>query len=160
MYTCTVDTPLGAMIACAQQDALMGLWFIEEQRFLPDHSGWTESDAPVFAALRAWLRAYFAGRKPDATPCLHPQGSDFRRVVWDTLLRIPYGHTTTYGELADTLRKHGAAQAVGGAVGHNPISLIIPCHRVVGAKGRLTGYGGGLERKKALLALERWARFE
>lgn len=108
---------------------------------------------------KRWLDVYFSGKMPDFMPPLHPIGSDFRQEVWALLLQIPYGQTTTYGALAARLAaKHGtahlSAQAVGGAVGHNPISLIIPCHRVVGASGSLIGYAGGVERKIQLLKLE------
>ena len=108
---------------------------------------------------RRWLDVYFSGREPDFTPPLHPVGSPFRRAVWELLLQIPYGQTTTYGALAQQLAaKQGktrmSAQAVGGAVGHNEISIIIPCHRVVGTSGSLTGYAGGIEKKVRLLQLE------
>jgi methylated-DNA-[protein]-cysteine S-methyltransferase len=149
-------------LAREERDALAGLWFIEGQRFLPDTTGWIDAPAmPVFGELRAWLKAYFARQQPDVTPFLNLRGTPFRHIVWALLVQIPCGQTVTYGELADKLSGNGkrmAAQAVGGAVGHNPISLIIPCHRVVGTNGSLTGYGGGLKRKKALLELERQAR--
>ena len=100
---------------------------------------------------KRWLDIYFAGRQPDFTPPLHLIGSDFRRRVWKRLLEIPYGQTTTYGAL---LGGGMSAQAVGGAVGHNPISIIVPCHRVIGANGSLTGYAGGIDKKIGLLTLE------
>ena len=114
---------------------------------------------PVLGDACRWLDIYFSGREPDFTPKLHLIGSDFRQAVWALLLQIPYGKTTTYGALANQLaEKHGqrrmSAQAVGGAVGHNAISIIIPCHRVVGADGNLTGYAGGLDTKARLLAGE------
>lgn len=107
-----------------------------------------------------WLDVYFAGKEPDFTPLLHLVGSDFRQAVWNILLSIPYGRTMTYGQIAKQLAKNTgidkmSAQAVGGAVGHNPISIIVPCHRVVGASGSLTGYAGGLDKKIALLELEK-----
>ena len=106
-----------------------------------------------------WLDAYFSGREPDFLPPLHPHGTAFQRAVWDILRSIPYGQTMTYGEIARRLaaqqgHSRMSAQAVGGAVGHNPISLIVPCHRVVGANGSLTGYAGGVERKLRLLQIE------
>ena len=109
---------------------------------------------------KRWLDIYFSGREPDFTPPLHPVGSAFQQAVWALLLGIPYGETTTYGTLARKLAEkqgltHMSAQAVGGAVGHNDISLIIPCHRVVGANGSLTGYAGGIDKKIKLLELER-----
>ena len=116
-----------------------------------------ENDLPVFEQASAWLDAYFAKAPLPALPPLAPQGSPFRQAVWRLLLEIPYGTVTTYGALARTLRGQGisaAAQAVGGAVGHNPISILIPCHRVVGSDGSLTGYAGGVANKQFLLELE------
>ena len=116
-------------------------------------------ETPILAQAREWLDEYFSGKEPDFTPKLHPIGSPFRQAVWRILLQIPYGQTMTYGEIASQMEKlqnrpHMSAQAVGGAVGHNGISIIIPCHRVVGTKGNLTGYAGGLDKKMALLELE------
>lgn len=116
-------------------------------------------ETPILAQAREWLDEYFSGKEPDFTPKLHPIGSPFRQEVWRILLQIPYGQTMTYGEIARQMEKlqnrpHMSAQAVGGAVGHNGISIIIPCHRVVGTKGNLTGYAGGLDKKMALLELE------
>ena len=121
---------------------------------------YAESETPVLCEAKRWLDIYFSGREPDFTPPLHPVGSAFQQVVWALLLEIPYGETTTYGTLARKLAEkqgltHMSAQAVGGAVGHNDISLIIPCHRVVGANGSLTGYAGGVDKKIKLLELER-----
>ena len=109
---------------------------------------------PIFKETRRWLDIYFAGKVPDFTPALSLRASDFRRQVWEILLSIPYGHTMTYGEIARQIGKPDASQAVGSSVGHNPISLIIPCHRVIGADGSLTGYAGGIERKRWLLGIE------
>ena len=116
-------------------------------------------ETPVLEETKRWLDIYFAGREPDFLPPLHLAGSPFRQEVWALLRQIPYGETTTYRALAEAVaRKRGlrrmSAQAVGGAVGHNPISIIVPCHRVVGSDGSLTGYAGGLERKVQLLRLE------
>ena len=111
----------------------------------------------MFARTKRWLDAYFAGMRPEPLPPLAPKGSPFRQKVWRALLQIPYGETVTYGEIAEQISggKAGmSAQAVGGAVGHNPISIIIPCHRVLGSGGKLTGYAGGLEKKEYLLKLE------
>ncbi|MDR1210745.1 MAG: methylated-DNA--[protein]-cysteine S-methyltransferase [Spirochaetaceae bacterium] len=155
MYTCTIDTPLGTVRAAAADEALTGLWFIGQKYFPVDFAAWTEApERPAFAALRSWLAAYFNGKKPALTVPLAPKGTAFQQAVWKLLLEIPYGKTATYGGLAAILKKPGAGQAVGGAVGHNPISLIIPCHRVLGADGGLSGYAGGLEKKRALLELE------
>ena len=122
-----------------------------------DEAAVERDDLPVFRQAAAWLDAYFAKQPLPDLPPLAPRGSDFRQAVWRLLLEIPYGQVTTYGALAQILRDRGisaAAQAVGGAVGHNPISILIPCHRVVGADGSLTGYAGGVEKKRFLLALE------
>ena len=161
IYTFIAETPLGAMRAAACDNALRGLWFIGQKYFPSDTGAWLESpDYPVFVSLRAWLKDYFAHKKPEIKVPLSPVGTDFQQAVWKLLLKIPYGKTSTYGAIAAGLAsvRHGggraAAQAVGGAVGHNPISLLIPCHRVLGADGSLTGYAGGLEKKRALLELE------
>ena len=118
-----------------------------------------EQNTPVLSEAKRWLDIYFTGREPDFTPPLHPIGSVFRQAIWEILLQIPYGQTTTYGEIARQLAaKLGlprmSAQAVGGAVGHNEVSIIIPCHRVVGTSGSLTGYAGGIDKKVKLLELE------
>ncbi len=160
VYTCRYDSPLGAVLLAADGSGLTGLWFDGQKYFAHSLPGeHIAQETPVLAEARRWLDIYFAGREPDFMPPLHPVGSAFRRSVWEMLLRIPYGQTVTYGELARRLaEKHGlpriSAQAVGGAVGHNEISVIIPCHRVVGASGSLTGYAGGLDRKIKLLELE------
>lgn len=160
LYTGYYHSPLGRLLLAADEIGLTGLWF-ERQRYFaqglaPVH---TDEETPILAQTRRWLDLYFSGSVPDFTPPLHPIGSDFRQEVWALLLQIPYGKTTTYGALANQLaEKHGqrrmSAQAVGGAVGHNAISIIIPCHRVVGADGSLTGYAGGLDTKARLLAGE------
>lgn len=155
------DSPLGGILLAADEIGLTGLWFDREKYFadnLPAEH--TERETPVLAESKRWLDTYFAGSEPDFLPPLHPIGSAFRREVWEILLRIPYGQTTTYGTIARELaQKRGlarmSAQAVGGAVGHNEISIIIPCHRVIGAGGSLTGYAGGIDKKVRLLELER-----
>lgn len=160
IYTCTIDTPLGATTASAENGALTGLWFCGQKYYPCKTDLWvSKPEYPVFAKLRPWLAAYFAGR--DCVPQLQlaPQGTSFQKSVWAILLTIPYGQTTTYGEIAGKIAAARglasmSAQAIGGAVGHNPISILIPCHRVVGAGGSLTGYAGGLDKKKALLQLE------
>lgn len=160
-YTCTVATPLGDMTAAANGEALTGLWFLGQKYYPRGAEAWLEQpEHEVFSALRAWLEDYFAGRFPAADLPLAPQGTPFQTAVWKILRAIPRGEVTTYGAIARELsRLRGlgsmSAQAVGGAVGHNPISIIIPCHRVVGANGSLTGYAGGLDRKKNLLELEK-----
>ena len=153
------ESPLGRITMASDGEAVCGVWF-DGQKYYPDLTGCAETDCPALLACRRWLDLYFAGREPDFLPPLQPRGSDFRQAVWAKLLKIPYGETTTYGAIAQALaRQRGlasvSAQAVGGAVGHNPISILIPCHRVVGAGGSLTGYAGGVARKLALLELEK-----
>ncbi len=160
LYTCTIDTPLGAMTASAEKGALTGLWFIGQKYYPSKTDRWVcEPDSTVFQALRVWLADYFSGRDSIPELRLDPQGTTFQKAIWEILLRIPYGQITTYGQIAKELAvgrglSFMSAQAVGGAVGHNPISILIPCHRVVGSNGNLTGYAGGLEKKEALLQLE------
>lgn len=154
------DSPLGAILLAADESGLTGLWFDGQKFFARDlPAERVEQNTPALSEVKRWLDIYFTGKEPDFMPPLHPIGSAFRRSVWDILLRIPYGQTTTYGEIARQLaEKQGrpriAAQAVGGAVGHNKISIIIPCHRVVGTNGSLTGYAGGIDKKVKLLEWE------
>ena len=153
------DSPLGGVTLASDGTALTGLWF-DGQRFfgqgLPGPCA--ERPLPVFDEAARWLDVYFRAAAPDFLPPLHLRATPFQSAVWQQLLRIPWGRTVTYGALAQTLSaqlgRPVSARAVGGAVGRNPISLMIPCHRVVGANGALTGYAGGLERKARLLALE------
>lgn len=154
------NSPLGGILLAADEIGLTGLWFNGQKYFarsLP--AGYTEQNTPALSEAKRWLEVYFTGKKPDFMPPLHIVGSAFRRAVWEILLQIPYGKTTTYGEIARQLAKKQklprmSAQAVGGAVGHNEISIIIPCHRVVGTNGSLTGYAGGIDKKIKLLELE------
>ena len=111
-----------------------------------------QKNLPIFDEVKIWLKIYFSGREPNFTPKLHMIGTNFRLEVWKILMQIPYGKITTYGEIAEKL--NSSARAVGGAVGHNPISIIIPCHRVIGTNGNLTGYAGGIDKKIKLLQLE------
>ena len=153
------DSPLGGILLAADEIGLTGLWFDGQKYFARGLSPEREErELPVLLEAKRWLDIYFAGSQPDFCPPLHLTGSAFRQSVWEMLLQIPYGQTTTYGEIARQLaKKRGArvsAQAVGGAVGHNEISVIIPCHRVVGTNGSLTGYAGGMDRKVKLLELE------
>ncbi len=155
------DSPLGAITVAADGKAVTGVWF-EGQRYFADTLGreFEERDLPVFDRTDRWLDLYFGGRAPDFTPPLAMRGTPFRRMVWEVLLTIPYGRTMTYGEVGMRVAERTGsprmlARAVGGAVAHNPISLIVPCHRVIGADGSLTGYAGGIGRKEKLLALER-----
>lgn len=160
IYTSEYISPMGGILLAADMLGIRGLWF-EGQRFfargLTEER--TEEETPAIAEAKHWLDVYFTGKDPGFLPPLHPVGSAFRQEVWQLLLQIPYGKTVTYGDIAKRLAgKTGAegmsAQAVGGAVGHNEISIIIPCHRVVGTNGSLTGYAGGIEKKVKLLELE------
>ena len=159
-FTQHYNSPIGGIFLAADDIGLTGLWFDGEKYFadnLPTEH--MEQETPILLQTKRWLDIYFAGKEPNFTPPLHPVGSEFRQAVWEILLRIPYGQTTTYGEIARQLaEKRGlaqmSAQAVGGAVGHNEISIIIPCHRVVGKGGNLTGYAGGIDKKVKLLELE------
>ena len=160
VYTCKYKSLIGDILLAADEIGLTGLWFEGQKYFantLPkDH---IQQETEILTEAKKWLDVYFSGREPDFLPPLHPIGSPFRRAVWDLLLQIPYGQTTTYGELARQLaaqqgRATMSAQAVGGAVGHNEISILIPCPRVVGTNGSLTGYAGGVDKKERLLTLE------
>ena len=160
-YVHHYESPLGGITLASDGTALVGLWFEEKQRFFADSLSQdrTEKPLPVFEQADRWLDLYFGGRDPGFTPPLAFRTTDFRREVGTIMLAIPYGRTMTYGKIAEIIaRRRGvprmSAQAVGGAVGHNAISLIVPCHRVIGAGGTLVGYGGGLDRKAALLELE------
>lgn len=161
MYTLHYDSPLGGILLAADEAGLTGLWFEGQKYFARTLDAvHQEKETGVLSGARRWLDVYFSGQEPDFTPPLHPIGSPFRQEVWELLIQIPYGQTTTYGALAEQLAaKRGlsrmSAQAVGGAVGHNEISIIIPCHRVIGTNGSLTGYAGGIEKKVKLLTLEK-----
>lgn len=159
-YITTYRSPLGEILLAADEIGLTGLWFDGEKFYAdsldPEHE---ERNVPVFDVVKKWLDIYFSVREPDFMPPVHMIGSEFRQQVWKLLREIPYGETITYGGLAKRLaRERGlermSAQAVGGAVGHNEISIIVPCHRVVGSDGSLTGYAGGIDKKERLLILE------
>jgi methylated-DNA-[protein]-cysteine S-methyltransferase len=160
-YSTTYSSPLGIITLASDGSSLVGLW-IEGQKY---HGTELEDDkdsrcAGIFDAAKKWLDRYFAGEKPSISELpLAPAGSEFRQEIWNILCEIPYGEVTTYGEIAKKMaakmdRERMSSQAVGGAVGHNPISVIIPCHRVVGSNGSLTGYAGGIHIKVKLLELE------
>lgn len=160
-YTYHYISQFGGITLASNGEALTGLWFDGQKYFAqtldPEHC---ECELPVFSQTCEWLDIYFGASEPDFTPPLKMRGSPFRRAVWEILLTIPYGQTMTYGEIAAKMAERGglermSAQAVGGAVGHNPISLMIPCHRVVGANGNLTGYAGGIDKKVELLTMEK-----
>ena len=158
-YLMKQPSPLGSLSLASDGEALTGLWLEGQKYFAAGLEPETEErpDLPVFRQAAAWLDAYFEKRDRPPLPPLAPKGSAFRHKVWKLLLEIPFGETATYGALTERLKAAGvpaSPQAVGGAVGHNPISILIPCHRVVGADGSLTGYAGGVEKKRFLLELE------
>ncbi|MBQ6595717.1 MAG: methylated-DNA--[Clostridia bacterium] len=155
-YTHHCVTPLGPITLAADGIGLIGLWFDGQKHFAEtlgqEH---VSASLPVFGEAERWLEVYFSGSAPDCTPRLSMRASPFRRAVWEILLTVPYGQTVTYGQIAERMGLSSrSARAVGAAVGHNAISLIIPCHRVLGADGSLTGYAGGVFRKRMLLQLE------
>lgn len=152
-----LSSPLGEVILCAHDGAIVGLWFAGQKyelRGVDESLDEREGDREVFLQCEMWLDAYFSGKTPEINFPLCPQGTKFQKKVWRELERIPYGETATYGAIANIIDCK-SARAVGAAVGKNPISILIPCHRVLGANAALTGYAGGLERKKCLLALEK-----
>lgn len=159
-FTCEYLSPLGMITLSCDEAAITGLWFNGQRHFgniLPKET--MQEETPLLRQAKHWLDIYFSGQEPDFLPPLRYDSTPFRKMVCDIMLTIPYGRTMTYGEIAAEVAKRigiskMSAQAVGGAVGHNPISLIIPCHRVVGTSGSLTGYGGGIQRKVKLLELE------
>lgn len=159
-YTTTYTSPLGQILLAADEIGLTGLWFSGEkfyaQNLSPDHE---KGDLPLLTTAKKWLDIYFSGKEPDFLPPIHFIGSDFQKSVWQILQTIPYGEVTTYGAIAKQLAhqrgcRRMSAQAVGGAVGHNQISIIVPCHRVIGANGNLTGYARGIDKKRRLLQYE------
>lgn len=154
------QSPIGSILLAADETGLTGLWFDREKYYAdhldPEHE---EKDTPILKQAKEWLAIYFSGKEPPFYPPLHMIGTPFQLSVWKILQKIPYGKTITYGEIAKEIAEQKgisrmSAQAVGGAVGHNPISIIVPCHRVVGTNGSLTGYAGGIDKKAKLLALE------
>ncbi len=159
-YTNKYNSPLGKILLAADDDGLTGLWF-EGQKYFAHNldSDHKEKDLPIFNDTKKWLDVYFSGKAPDFNLSLHFLGTDFQKEIWSILYAIPYGSTVTYNEIAaQYVKKNGiasmAAQAVGSAVAHNKISIIVPCHRVVGSNGSLTGYAGGIDKKIKLLKSE------
>ena len=163
IYIHRYNSCLGGITLASDGDALAGLWFDGQKYFAGNiDDEIEEKDVPVFVQARQWLDIYFSGHDPGFTPALILDSTPFRKAVWEILLTIPFGKTMTYGEIAARIAEQKgyprmSARAVGSAVGHNPISLIIPCHRVVGADGSMTGYAGGIDRKVKLLGMERSA---
>ncbi len=160
-YTEIYHSPIGDILLAADDKGLTGLWFEGAKYFAETLSQSNEmKKLQVLEEAKSWLDVYFSGNEPDFVPELNLVGSPFRSAVWKLLLQIPYGSVVTYGAIASELakqrgKKSVSAQAVGGAVGHNPISIIVPCHRVIGSKGSLTGYAGGVKKKLELLKLEK-----
>lgn len=159
-YISKYQSPIGGVTMASNGDCLTGLWF-DGQKYFADtlSAAYEERVLPVFEQTKEWLDCYFSGKNPDFTPALCLKSTPFRLAVWEILKNIPYGEVVTYKDIArEIARQRGikemSAQAVGGAVGHNPISVIIPCHRVVGGNGSLTGYAGGITKKISLLTLE------
>lgn len=153
MIFCTkYPSPIGEILLTSDGDSLTGLWL--DTQTPPDQHMEVRDRLPIFLSVFAWLDGYFAGRKPEINFPISPSGSDFQKKVWHLLLKIPYGSTDTYGTIAKAISPTMSAQAVGGAVGRNPVSIIIPCHRCVGTGGKLTGYTGGLDKKIWLLRHE------
>ncbi len=157
IYTTVYNSPLGKLTLASKNNKLIGVWIKGQKHFFGNLKDETKenNDLAIFKETRKWLDSYFNGENPQiANLDLNPEGTDFRLKVWEILKEIPYGEVITYGEIAKKIDSNMASQAVGGAVGHNPISIIVPCHRVVGFDGKLTGYAGGLENKIKLLELE------
>ena len=159
LCTAHYDSPLGDILLAADEIGLTGLWFAGQKYYPAQLPGLAEGSCTVLEQAKRWLDAYFAGDRPDFTPTLHLVGTQYQVAVWESLLTIPYRKTVSYRAIgaitAERLGKERfSARAVGAAVGRNPISVIVPCHRVVGADGSLTGYAGGLNRKERLLTLE------
>lgn len=159
-YISHYHSPLGDILLAADTIGLTGLWF-EGQKYFALHldKKHEERELPVIEQAKCWLQTYFSGKEPDFTVPLHFTGTDFQNQVWEILRSIPYGNTITYGQAAKQIAvkrglPHMSAQAVGSAIGHNPMSVIVPCHRVVGTNGSLTGYAGGIDKKIKLLELE------
>lgn len=159
-YVKRYESPIGGITMASDGEALIGLWFDGDRHYGDILESPIEKDLPVFDETIAWLNLYFEGTVPDFCPPIKMQGTPFQRMIWTIIQHIPYGETITYGDIAKAIEKYGnkkemSAQAVGGAIGHNHIALIIPSHRVIGSKGNLKGYTSGIEKKKKLLLFER-----
>lgn len=152
-YSTDYTSPIGKMMIASDGEAICGAWFYDQKHF-PSTDFIVNDDLAIFKKATGWLDDYFKGKNPKVDFKLKAQGSQFRQKVWKILSEIPYGKTMTYGEIASMISPTMSPQAVGGAVGHNPISIMVPCHRVLGSNGKLTGYAGGIDRKIALLRME------
>lgn len=155
MYSTDYTSPIGEMLIVSDGKAVCGVWFYGQKHFPSFENIIRKDDLAIFRDVKDWLDRYFDGENPKITFALNPQGTPFRQKVWKILSEIPYGETSTYGEIASRISPTMSARAVGGAVGHNPISILIPCHRVLGANGKMTGYAAGIDRKVELLKLEK-----
>ena len=161
MFESRLHSPLGEVRLRSDGESLIGLWFVGQVNDAKEISDLEiKNDLPIFGQVESWLESYFSGKQTSITIPLQPKGTSFQQKVWQILQEIPYGETMTYGEIAQRIAKEKgvetfSAQAVGQAVGKNPISILIPCHRVLGKNGALTGYAGGVYRKEKLLQLER-----
>jgi methylated-DNA-[protein]-cysteine S-methyltransferase len=156
MYYSNYISPIGEMLIASDGESLNGLWFYGQKHFKStiDNDAIVNNDLDIFFHVKEWLDDYFNGKNPEINFKLNPRGSEFRQKVWQILSEIPYGETLTYGEIASKISPAMSSQAVGGAVGANPISIVIPCHRVIGKNGRLTGYAAGIDKKIELLKIE------
>ncbi len=153
---CWMPSPLGDMLLVGTPEALTGIYFVD-QKYRPEiDPRWNESGSkPVLSLARRQLEQYFAGRREQFELPLDPQGTPFQRAIWKAIANVRWGAIATYADLAERIGRAGCARAAGAATGRNPLSIVVPCHRIVGSSGALTGYAGGLDRKRALLALER-----
>lgn len=155
MYIQYYDSPLGIILLAADEIGLIGVWFENQKYYANGLIDPVEKETAVLKETKEWLNLYFSGNKPKVLPKMHLTGTQFQKKVWQLLLKIPYGKTMTYKDIARMISPNMSAQAVGSAVGHNKISILIPCHRVIGSNSSLTGYAGGIERKENLLKLEK-----
>lgn len=154
MYISEYKSPVGILYLVSDETSLLGLWIEGQKFFLNKVDKQIDKETKILKETKLWLDNYFQGKKPEINIPLNPQGTTFQKQVWDILCTIPYGQTITYKDIANTFSKSMSAQAIGQAVGHNPISIIIPCHRVIGTNKNLTGYAGGIDKKEWLLKHE------
>ena len=155
MYIQYYDSPLGIILLAADEIGLIGVWLENQKYYANGLIDPVEKETAVLKETKEWLNLYFSGNEPKALPKIHLIGTNFQKKVWQLLLKIPYGKTMTYKDIAKIISPTMSAQAVGSAVGHNKISILIPCHRVIGSNSSLTGYAGGIERKEYLLKFEK-----
>lgn len=154
-YSTTYTSPLGEMLIVSDGESVCGVWFYGQKHFPSLDNLIQDDDLAIFKKVKIWFDDYFDGKNPKIDFKLKPDGTKFRLKVWKILSEIPYGETLTYGEIAKKISHEMSAQAVGGAVGHNPIAILIPCHRVLGSNGKLTGYAAGIDKKIELLKIEK-----